>query len=409
MAISPDGRTVLVDGLGSRDGPADLWRSTDGGRTFRHLEPRFGAVGGGDWDMRWLDDHTVIAADLSFPDGIYVHRSVDRGDTWTSTKISMDLFDRPWIEHVGPDKVFLVAKAFEDGIPYLFRSTDGGRSFGAPPVPILVYGLPQNGGPDPVTGFVTSQAAYIDHLAVGRGGDVYVLYGVSHPDTIGPGQPVGASNHLYVAHLEGDRMVSHVVRLGGPDDAFLAGFNWLTVDRGGTVYALANGRVGGHWSARLSFSKDKGVTWSPLVDLGARGPANVYGSIAGGDPGVLSLVYLQGSNDDPSTAQNWYAEVARVTGADSARPDVVRSRPMAKPIHTADICFDGIVCGLPGFGRDRNLLDYIWNAIAPDGTAYAVVTSDGPATGRNGDTGGQPDVVVLRQSGGPRHGRGVPS
>ena len=54
----------------------------------------------------------------------------------------------------------------------------------------------------------------------------------------------------------------------------------------------------------------------------------MYGSIAGGDPGVLSLIYLRGSNDDPSTSQNWYVEMARVTGADSAAPQVVRTRPL---------------------------------------------------------------------------------
>ena len=43
----------------------------------------------------------------------------------------------------------------------------------------------------------------------------------------------------------------------------------------------------------------------------------------------------------------------------------------------------------------------------PDGTAYAVIASDGPASG--GSTGHTPDVVVLRQDTGPRHGHGVQS
>jgi hypothetical protein len=134
----------------------------------------------------------------------------------------------------------------------------------------------------------------------------------------------------------------------------------------------------------------------------------VYGSIAGGDPGVLSLVYLRGSNVDPSTSQDWFVEMARISAADTSTPQIVRDRPVVAPIHQRDICFDGIVCGLPGFGVDRNLLDYIWNAIGPDGTAYAVVASDGPATqpGTGGDT---PDVIVLRQSSGAGHGAGVPS
>jgi hypothetical protein len=55
---------------------------------------------------------------------------------------------------------------------------------------------------------------------------------------------------------------------------------------------------------------------------------------------------LRGSNADPSTAQNWYVEISRVDGADTA-----------KPIHTTHIGFSGITCGLPGFGNNRNLLD----------------------------------------------------
>src|SRR5437764_5363990 len=77
VSISPDGRTVLVDGLGSSSEPANLWRSTDAGRTFSRLHMHVPNVGGGDFDMRWLDDRTVVAADLSIGRGIFVDRSTD--------------------------------------------------------------------------------------------------------------------------------------------------------------------------------------------------------------------------------------------------------------------------------------------------------------------------------------------
>src|SRR5438876_945086 len=45
VSISPDGKTVLVDGLGGtaqgNDQPAALWRSTDGGKTFTRIKPHF--------------------------------------------------------------------------------------------------------------------------------------------------------------------------------------------------------------------------------------------------------------------------------------------------------------------------------------------------------------------------------
>jgi hypothetical protein len=245
----------------------------------------------------------------------------------------------------------------------------------------------------------------VDHLTVDpRTGDVYVLYGIGGEDSYSKANPLGVSNRLYVAHLENGAMVSHPVYVGGSNDSFISGFNWMAVDARGTLYVLANGAIDGHHSTRLAYSTNKGRNWSKLVDLGPTGAANVYGSIAAGAPGTLSLVYLRGSNEDPSTAQNWYVEMARVTGADGPTPGIYRTRPIAAPIHTKDICFSGIFCGLPGFGNDRNLLDYIWNAVGPDGRAWAVIASDGPATG-----GGAAAVVLLKQTGGQLHGRGSPS
>jgi hypothetical protein len=408
VSVSPSGKTILVSGLGD-DAPATLYRSTDYGAHFSALHGKFPDAGGGDWDMRWLDEHTIVAVDLGLY-VIYVDRSTDGGLTWTQTQVLGDVYDRPWIDHFGTDKVYVAAKGF-DGVPYLYTSTDGGKTFGTPPIPILVYGTGTRpafmGGtsPTPDEALVTSQDAYLDHLTVDpRTGDVYVLYGIDGPETYSRANPVGVSNRLYVAHLENGAMVSHFVYLGGPTDSFISGFNWMTIDARGTLYVLANGSVGGHHSARLAYSTNRGRNWSQLIDLGEHGAANVYGSIAGGAPGVLSLVYLRGSDEDPSTAQNWYVEMARITGADTPFPSVFRTRPIAAPIHTQDICFSGILCGAPGFGNNRDLLDYIWNAVGPDGRAWAVVASDGPATGGHGVS-----VLLLRQTGGERHGKGSPS
>lgn len=414
VAVSPSGRVVLADGLGFSDDPANLFRSTDGGRHFTQVHPNVANVGGGDWDMHFLNEKTVIAADLSLGAGIYVDVSRDAGLTWSQTTVAMDVYDRPWIGGHG-ENVYLVAKGF-DAVPYFFKSTDMGKTFGAP-IPLYGTGaVPAEAGgtsPNPVEAFATNQNAYVDNLTVDeRTGDVYVLYGIDSAQTYSQSKPLGTPDRLYVAHLETGagglpQMVSHAVYLGGAGDAFYAGFNWMAVDRAGTLYVSGNGLHSGHQSAWLSYSKDKGVTWSQLVDVGTPHVASVYGAIAGGAKGTLSLVYLEGSKSDPNVAQNWYATMARITGADTAKPAVQRVRAIAQPIHTKDICLDGIVCGLPGFGDDRNLLDYIDNAVGPDGMAWAVVASDGPATGSAGN--GDPAVVLLRQVAGPSHGKGVSS
>ncbi len=410
VAVSPDGETVLVDGLNGASGqPAALFRSLDGGRHFSPLKGIYSDTGGGDYDLRWLDNTHVIAVDLSLTSGIFVHRSADRGTTWKTSVIHSDVYDRPWVEHYR-NQVFVIAKGF-DAVPYAYVSADGGATFGSG-TPLYGTGAvpAELGGttPTPVDAFVTNQNAYVDHVAVDpRSGRLSVLYGIDSAAAYGPSAPLGNPTRLYVATRQEDGgFLSHPVYLGGAGDAFIDGFNWLSYDNAGTLYALGNGLHAGHESAWLSYSKNGGVTWSKLVDLGRPGATNVYGSIAGGDRGVLSLVTLRGSNTDPSTKQSWYVEISRVTSADSAHPTVERTRPLAKAIHTSDICFSGITCGLPGFGDDRNLLDYIWNAVGPDGTAHVVIASDGPATGSDGS---RVDVVYLRQTSGARHGKGVPS
>ena len=411
VTISPSGRVVLADGLGGGSGPADLYRSTDGGKHFTRTQIKVPKVGGGDWDMHFIDEKTVIGVDLDLTAGIYVDVSKDAGLTWTQTKIQTDVYDRPWVAGRG-NNVYVVTKGF-DGIPYLYRSTDKGATFGTTPIPIYGTGaVPAEAGgssPNPVEAFVTNQDAYVDNLTVDpKTGDVYVLYGIDPVTTYGPKNPTGVPARIYVAHLEGEgataQMVSHPVYLGGAGDAFYSGFNWMAVDAAHTVYVSANGLHAGHQSAWLSYSTDRGKTWSKLVDVGTPGKASVYASIAGAAKGTLAMDYYEGTGTDPNVDQNWYATMVRITGADTAHPTVVRTRAVAQPVHTKNICLDGILCGAPGFGDNRNLLDYIDVAVAHDGTAFAVVASDGPATA---DAGKGTSTIILRQTAGPKHGTGV--
>ena len=406
VIVSPDGKVVLADGLGSQ-APTDLFRSTDGGRHFTQVPVNVPVKGGGDWDMHFVSNRIVVAADLDLTAGIHVDVSRDAGLTWTETTVEADVYDRPWIGGSGQN-VYLVTKGF-DGIPYLYISHDLGKTFSS--LPILIYGtgvVPAEAGgtsPTPVEALVTNQNAYVDNLVVDqRTGDVFVLYGIDSAQTYASTPPVGAPDRLYVAHLESApggalQMVSHPVYLGGAGDAFYAGFNWLAVDSAGTLYVSANGAHRGHQSAWLSYSKDRGRTWSPLVDVGTPHVASIYGAIAAGSAGNVSLVYYQGTKTDSNSVQDWYATEARITGANTPHPHVLRLRLTRLAVHTKDICLDGILCGVPGFGNNRALLDYIDDTIGPDGATHAVFSSDGPATG-----GGGVSVIYFRQVAGPDAG-----
>ena len=384
VTVAPRGRTVLVDGLGAGGDPSNLFRSTDGGRSFHQLHNWASDVGGGDWDMHFLTDKVVIAVDLAI-NYVNVDVSEDAGKTWRTTRISGDpALDRPWVVGRGND-VYVTMKGF-DGVPYLYASHDLGRTF--TPTPVLDYGAstdPRN--PTPVDAFVTNQNAYVDSMAIDpRTGEVYVLYGIDGATTWPAHPPLGAPNKLYVARYtpESTALVldSSPVYLGGPTDAFYAGFNWLALDARGTLYVVGNGLHAGHQSAWLSHSTDHGVTWSPLTDVGTPGVSSVYTAIAPVKNGALALAYYEGTKDDANTPQNWYATLAIVSGADTRHPTVVRRQHvMAKAVHTKDICLDGILCGVPGFGNDRSLLDYDDVTGGPDGSVWGVFSSDGPATG----------------------------
>lgn len=415
VTVSPSGKYVLADGLNAA--PSELYRSTDYGKHFTLAVPQVPQSGGEDFDMHFIDEHTVVAVDLSLGTGIYVDVSRDAGAHWTQSTIDMDVYDRPWVGAHGHD-LYVVAKGF-DAVPYLYSSHDLGKTFD--PLPIPLYGtspIPVEAGgtaPTPTDALVTNQNAYVDNLTVDpKTGDVYVLYGIDPPESYPSSPPLGAPSRLYVAHLVNGAMVSHPVTPGGGAnaDAFYAGFNWMTEDAAGTLYVAGNGKHNGgqgvHQAPWMSYSKDKGATWSKLVDLGTPGHASVYGAIAGGAKGKLGLVYYEGAGTDSSKAQNWYATMAWVTNADTARPAIVRERVVAKPVHNSDICLDGILCGVPGFGNNRNLLDYIDNTIGPDGKMWAVFASDGPATGvADSSPSLTPSVIVVHQLNGPNLGRGV--
>jgi hypothetical protein len=165
IAVSPDGRTVIV--TGAQMAHSGFYRSVDSGRTYQRMAPPFAASGNADLDITFVDDRTVVAADLSVSGGgILVHRSTDRGATWTTRSINYDLYDRPWVEHIG-STVFVASRGF-DQVPYVFVSTDGGQTFG-PPIPVV--------SADPAgAAAVLDAGTILQHLAVDeQRGLLYVL------------------------------------------------------------------------------------------------------------------------------------------------------------------------------------------------------------------------------------------
>ncbi|HVE97720.1 MAG TPA: sialidase family protein [Mycobacteriales bacterium] len=370
VAVSPDGRTVLVTGPASaRRG---LHRSTDGGRTY-HLTPAFQRFGGQDVDLAFVDSTRVVMADLALDgSGILVHRSADRGATWTTATINQDLYDRPWIAAFG-ETVYVAARGF-DQVSYLYTSTDGGQTFGPPAV---IVGTEASGpGPADAVGVVI-QDLVVDEVT----GDLYVL----KLHTTG----------IYVSRLVPGavpRFDSRLITREWTD----IGFNSMTVDPAGTVYMLSHEESDGVLASVLYHSTDRGRTWSAGVDVAdSRDGGSVFGAIDAGPTGVLSLVHLRGQGKPNTVAQDWHAEVGVIRRADTDRPAVTLVRPLRAPIHQKDICGLGIACA---GGQNRNLLEFISTSMTAKGVVHAVVGSDGPATGDSPSVGKTGVTAVVFRS-----------
>ena len=348
IAVSPSGRMVMAGGGGAS--PSTFFRSSDGGRTFQQLHPTFLVSGGADFDLLWLDDRRLVAADLSVTgQGILIHRSSDAGLTWQTTVLDEDVFDRPWLARHG-ETVYVATRGLADHLPFLFVSTDGGASFG-PPELIQAVGTDT----DDETMIATT---IVQHLAVAPDGTAYVL--------------IQRSSGLRVFRREPGLPATWVMTPVSPAQAD-NGFNWLTVDRAGAVYVLSHevrGGVAGSW---LYASTDRGAHWTPGTDLAPGRGGSAMASVAAGGAGELAVVYLRGERDRANVSQRWWAEVARVTEAASARPRVVAARPMAQVLHTGALCAN-LTCS----PADRVLYDYVSVALTADGRALAVVASTSP-------------------------------
>ncbi len=345
IAVSPSGRMVMVGGGG--ESPSTFFRSADGGRTFRQLHPTFLVSGGADFDMLWLDDHRLVAADLSITgQGILIHRSSDAGATWQTIVLDSDVYDRPWIARHG-ETVYVATRGLVDDLPYLFVSSDGGASFGPPEVIQSVAG----DSDDPSA----TVPPIVQHLAVAPDGTVYVLVQ----------RPAG----LRLFRREPGAVATWVMTDVGQVYAE-NGFNWLTVDRAGAVYVLTHevrSGVAGSW---LYASTDRGASWSAGTNVAPGRGGSAMGSVAAGAPGELAVVYLRGEQNRSSEQQRWWVELAQVHRATSKKPVVTIERPVAQAIHTGALCMN-LTCP----PSERVLYDYVSVATTTSGRCLAVVAS----------------------------------
>ncbi len=372
LRVGPDG-TIWVHY------PSGLYKSTDGGATWRSNRPSAALVFGGDADLAIMRDGTLAYSDLS---GVAI-------STWKSTDASgkppfvgnpiasnMPLVDRQWVES-GPDPItgldvaYLAYNQLAIGLRVMKSNTGG-----------LLY---EHVGTIPLFGFncfrgnldvsESDGAVYIaDCTSVGprvwfsyNGGVTWTARDVDYRTTgfrtfIFPAVQTDLAGHVYVAWVERNAA-------GTTTDVIVAG------------------------------SHDRGLTWPVKVALTSPTSAGVMPWIAAGSDGRIGVSWYaadrQGNAGSMPDATLWRVKYAAIT--DFFGP--------ARAIHEAfvspDVVQQGFICGSgTGCNGGRNLLDFFQVAVDAQGRANVVYTDgcDGctsPSTSRSAR------VTFARQTAGP--------
>ena len=143
--VDPANRNIYVSAptgvpcsINSTDECVAFWRSTDGGSSFVQPAPTAfqHPIGGGDSDVIHDGTSNVLVADLRTLTSAGVFRSVDQGNTWTSTTTA-PCNDREWIAWggwhtaTGPATIYETnnAGACSTGLLSFYRSLDDGLTF----------------------------------------------------------------------------------------------------------------------------------------------------------------------------------------------------------------------------------------------------------------------------------------
>lgn len=341
-------------------GATYLWRSTDGGDSWRYVGlagtetgPHATVSGFSDPDFAVDTAGNVYTSGINLAN-VSVAKSEDSGATWSGHPFATVLTDREWLAADERDVVYLNGNQFvlpgAVSARQLWKSTDGGLTFDLTnPVTLPGSGPPSKIHVDQADGrlYFPDGAGGIAIYPNARAGDFTRIDG-----------DAGATPHTH---------------------GFL---NDMALDGTGTVYVVSNTRN----QILVSHSPDRGVSWQSTVvhDTAADDTPDVaeevlWPWISAGDHGRVGVSWFQADRpvaDTEDTAASYRAYAAQtITGAGWIDDCGVTHEPVyevavatPEPFHTGTICSTGTTCqaALPE-AIDRRLGDYHTNAITADG------------------------------------------
>jgi hypothetical protein len=374
--IDVDTTGYLYENAPSGSGASWVYRSGDDGSTWTRVPGPVAPAGGFDSNGATDACNTYYMSDL-YIGNVTVHRTKDRGATWTSQPITMVVpaGDRQWVD-TGPGcgTVYESWDNLATGI-WVAKSTDGGVTFAQQ----------------------TKVAANLDiigNLAVDKAsGTVYQAY-------------ASGGFQLAISRTGGTTWTTTTV-FSAPNNVSLSdSFPVVTVDRAGNVYAVweqktttGKGKTAvKQFDIFYAYSTNGGQSFSApvLIQSGSAG-SNIFPWAVGGGAGHLDIVWYRapsGKSDPNNNTGPWFVDFAQsLTATTGTGFSKTHATPVS--IHNDVICTGGTSCS----GASRDLLDFFEIATKPDGLAvisFALDTTNAVAGTGNGD----PRNAFIKQTGG---------
>ena len=197
---------------------------------------------------------------------------------------------------------------------------------------------------------------------------------------------VTGAQHLFASITDQSGANPVNVKIGdvpGPRGGTL--FPSIAVDRAGNLYVVTSNLDG----VFLTSSKDRGATWSPLVQVsGAETNSAVFPYVVAGDAGRVGVTWLASTADDPNdAAATWTTKYAFTDSALTAKPRFTVYQASNHIVHEGPVCLEGLNCDVKdGFGANGNsraLAEVVQAGITKDGRVMIAYpdTSDGAHAG----------------------------
>jgi hypothetical protein len=352
-----------------------LYRSDDGGRSFREMASPRG--GGGDSTLAVDGDGTIYTVEVgSSSDGSFpISVSTDGGETFRRTATLLEaghVCDRPWIVAWGHGNVAVTGLSLELGL-LSWVSSDGGVTFDGPFV-------------------VASSASKPGALIRTSGGALYQTWRATYL----------YEDWLYVGKsADGGR--TWTVRRALQPTSDLAVFPSMAADDAGHVYlAWAGTPITATRSTGVptdgsdlwfASSSDDGATWRPARRLSPANRTAVLAWIVIRPDAEADVLFVEADSrvtpeSAPPTTQ-WSLRLLRSANPSAAAPAWSRTT-IHEGFHAGSICAGGgiaSVCGMYAVGvphlNDSRFLDYFGMTSDANGDLYVAYAADNPISVRD--------------------------